>query len=112
MKSAEQKAICDRFGAEFAPPHPSERLGIALKSLGTVPLNAHRHIAEGGACGWYIWGGEDFPEDVDYFQSLCVEHLHEYCPELVPYLALAPGWRVLLAPNYEDVWFDEKLLAV
>ncbi len=31
---------------------------------------------------------------------------------IVPYLGLAPGWGVVLAPNYEDVWYDEKLLAV
>ncbi|WP_438268855.1 immunity protein Imm33 domain-containing protein [Paraburkholderia youngii] len=33
--------------------------------------------------------------------------LSEHC---VRYLALPPGWRVLLAPDYEDVWFDGELL--
>jgi hypothetical protein len=27
-----------------------------------------------------------------------------------PYLVLPPGRRVLLAPGFEDVWFDECLL--
>jgi hypothetical protein len=27
-----------------------------------------------------------------------------------PYLALPPGWRFLLAPGYEDVWYDPTLL--
>jgi hypothetical protein len=29
---------------------------------------------------------------------------------LTKYLGLAPGWRFLIAPGYEDVWFDEILL--
>jgi hypothetical protein len=30
-------------------------------------------------------------------------------PEVVPFLALPPGWRFLLDENY-DVWFDVTLL--
>ncbi len=41
-----------------------------------------------------------------------VAHLPEYAPTLVPYLALAPGWGVILAPGYEDVWYDPKFLDV
>jgi hypothetical protein len=31
---------------------------------------------------------------------------------MAPYLALPPGWRFLIAPDYEDVWFDESLLHI
>ena len=27
-------------------------------------------------------------------------------------LALPPGWRFLLAPDYEDVWYDPSLLLI
>ncbi|MGW0215805.1 hypothetical protein ACWDXH_15570 [Micromonospora chokoriensis] len=27
-------------------------------------------------------------------------------------MALPPGWGVVLAPDYEDVWYDEALLDV
>ncbi len=27
-------------------------------------------------------------------------------PEVLPYLALPPGWRFLIADGYEDGWFD------
>ena len=47
-----------------------------------------------------------------FFVALHVGHLAEWCPRVVPYLALPPGYRVLLAPEYEDVWFDESLPAV
>lgn len=51
-------------------------------------------------------------QDAEFFQPLHVSHLTEYCPSLLPFLALAPGWRVLLAPEQTEVWFDENLLNV
>jgi hypothetical protein len=111
MSASQQKEFAARFGALYVPVDPSERVGIALATLALTPLNAVRHPAENGTCGWYIWGGEMSQAD-DFFQALCVEHLPERCPEIVPYLGLAPGWGVVLAPDYEDVWYDEKLLAI
>jgi hypothetical protein len=111
MDITDQRGTAARFGALFLPPDTAERVGIALKTLSKLPLNALRHPPENGTCGWYIWGGEEFPGD-DLFHAMCVEHLPEHCPSLIPYLGMGPGWRVLLAPGYEDVWFDEKLLAV
>ena len=43
---------------------------------------------------------------------LHVGHLAERLPDVMPYLALPPGWRFLLAPGREDVWYDESLLNV
>ncbi|HEY0491413.1 MAG TPA: hypothetical protein VGD30_18025 [Telluria sp.] len=103
------KEICERFDAEFVPPAPSEKVGIALASLDKLPLNAMRNPGGDGMSGWFIYGGE-FSTDADFFQPLCVAHLRNRCPDIVPYLALPSGWRVLLAPNYEDVWFDRDLL--
>ena len=60
--------------------------------------------------GWYIWSGEYVSADLDFFDPLHVFHLNDLCPEIVKYLALAPGWRFLFSPMQEDVWFDEKLL--
>src|SRR6188472_1049557 len=102
--SAEQAAICARLQSEIDAPLPGERVGIALATLSQLPLHALRHSREGAVCGWCIWGGEEMPNDPEFFQALCVEHLPEYVSALVPYLALPPGWRVLLAPGYEDVW--------
>jgi len=49
-------------------------------------------------------------DDPDFFRPLHVEHVAEWCPEVQPYLALPPGWRFLIAPGHEDVWFDPALL--
>ncbi|MDC7700566.1 immunity protein Imm33 domain-containing protein [Vogesella indigofera] len=103
--------ICKRFNVQVEFPFPQEKVGIALVTLHLLPLNAVRHKAENGTCGWYIWGGGTLHQDPDFFQPIHVSHLDEYVPGIQKYLALPAGWRVLLAPNYEDVWFDESLLA-
>jgi hypothetical protein len=108
--TTEQAAICARFHSGVASPSPHEKVGIALSTLNSPPLNALHHKPEGGTCGWYIWGGEKPSTEPEFFEPLCVEHLAEHAPSLIPYLALGPGWRVLLTPEYEDVWFDQALL--
>jgi hypothetical protein len=105
-----QLEICERFGSLFSPTGENEKVGIALATLSQVPLNALRHPVEAGTSGWYIWGGE-FSDNPEFFQPLHAYHLVAHAPALIPYLALAPGWRVLLAPGYEDVWYDPTLLA-
>lgn len=107
----EQRAVCERYGAEPQPPEPGSRLGLALPDEPeTWPLNGLRHPAEAGTNGWYLWAGTEFREDPDFFEPLHVEHLATRLPAAVPYLALPPGWRFLIAPGHEDVWFDESLL--
>ncbi len=108
--SEEQVALCQRFGSPVATPAPNEKLGIAIATLSLKPLNALRHSPSKGTCGWYIWGGEVLSQRSDFFQPLHMSHLSEYCPTLLPYLALVPGWRVLLAPGQEEVWYDKSLL--
>lgn len=112
MTVASQQDVASRFGAQFVPVAPLDKAGVAMHTLGLVPLNALRHQPVQGASGWYIWGGEQFSDDPNFFVPLHHEHLAEHCPSLIRYLGLGPGWRVLLAPNQEDVWFDPKVFAV
>jgi hypothetical protein len=106
----EQRRVCDRFRTPYDPPPAESKVGVALQTIGAQPLNALRHPAKHGTCGWYIWWGNTLTEDPEFFQPLHVEHLPERCPELISYLALPPGWRVQLAPGHEDAWYDAKLL--
>jgi hypothetical protein len=87
-------------------------VGVALATLSRPPLNALRHPANDTTSGWYIWGGEALSRASDFFQPLHVEHLAERSPAILPYLALPAGWRVLIAPGQEDVWYDAQLLDV
>lgn len=75
-----------------------------------MPLNGLRHPPEEGTSGWFVWAGRELPDDPDFFVPLHVEHLDDWCPQVLPYLALPPGWRFLLAPGHEDVWHDPTLL--
>lgn len=100
-----------RFHDPEARPLPENaKLAAALDSLAKLPLNALRHPPSGDQCGWFIWGGE-FSEASDFFSPLHASQLTERLPDLVPYLSLGAGWRVLLAPEQIDVWFDESLLS-
>lgn len=108
-----QKLVCARFGAQYFRCDENLKVGIAREfDRLQFPINGHRHPPEGDTTGWYIWSGKDFTDDIDYFIPIHAAHLHDRCPELVEYLGLAPGWRFLLAPGYEDVWFDANLLNI
>jgi len=106
-----QKEVCLRFGAEYEPLDLNLKIGVSENLLsGVLPLNGLRHPQEGGTCGWYLWAGEEFSEAPDFFQPWHVYHLVKRRPDLAKYLGLAPGWRFLIAGDYEDVWFDSTLL--
>jgi len=105
-----QQTVCLEHGSAFCPPDAESKVGVAISTLGLQPLNALRHPPKNGTCGWYIWGGEVLSQDPDFFQPLHVHHLVQRCPAIIPYLALAPGWRVLLAPAQLEVWHDPSLL--
>jgi hypothetical protein len=109
--SAAQLAVCERFDAAPYPAPEASKVGIARDTgLHIVPINGLRHLPEGDTSGWYIWAGTELSAEPDFFEPLHVSHLGERCPTVLPYLALPPGWRFLLAPDYEDCWFDSTLL--
>jgi len=105
-----QREVCVRFGARFLEAPDESTLGIALPTIGSLPLNGLRHPPDRGTSGWFVWAGETLSDDPEFFVPMHVSHLRDECPEVLPYLGLEPGWRFLLAPGYEDVWFDESLL--
>jgi hypothetical protein len=108
-ESAEQ--VCRRFGVAPVPCTAGEKLGISENGRkGRVPVHGLRIPPKDGTCGWFIWADEEMSDDPKFFVPLHVEHLSSECPLVVPYLHLPPGWRFLLAPGYEDVWFDEQTL--
>jgi hypothetical protein len=106
-----QREVCRRFGVEPLPSPSDLRVGIAENvEQESWPINGLRHEPEGDTTGWYIWAGEELSDDPDFFRPLHVEHLAERCQAVLPYLALPPGWRFLIAAGYEDVWEDTTLV--
>jgi len=108
-----QSQLCRRFGVSPVFPASHLKLGISADALsGTLPLNGLRHPPESGTCGWFLWAGKELSSAPDFFKPLHVAHLPERCPRVLPYLALPPGWRFVLADGYEDVWQDDSLLVI
>jgi hypothetical protein len=108
---ARQRQICERYGSAFVASPTDLKVGISENTKeNLMPLNGLRHAPEGGTTGWYIWRGEEINESPDFFKPLHVTHLETWCPEALPFLGLAPGWRFLKAGDYLDVWFDKNLV--
>lgn len=107
-----QAAVCARFGVAPYPAPEALKVGVARNVReGVLPLNGSRCRPEGGTTGWYIWAGGEMSEDAVFFVPLHIGHLDEWCPSVLPYLALPPGWRFQIAPGHEEVWFDEEVLS-
>ncbi|QQS42321.1 MAG: hypothetical protein IPM63_05090 [Acidobacteriota bacterium] len=92
-------------------PEPWSKLGLAMRTLGLEPINGLRHPPEGDSNGWYVWCGDTFSEEDDFFEPLHIEHIDDYLPSVRKYLDLPPGWRFQIdSEGYEDVWFDGSLV--
>jgi hypothetical protein len=108
-----QQATCLKFGAHYLRAEDYLKVGISKNfNVRQFPINGLRHPPQGDTTGWYIWSGEEFSRDPDFFVPLHTIHLSDRCPEIMKYLGLGPGWRFLVAPGQEDVWFDASLLEV
>jgi len=110
----QQLEVCRRYGVEPVPVRPGMKVGIAANVHdGTKPINGLRHPPKGDTTGWYIWAGGEIPrDDPNFFAPIHVEHLKDWYPEAIKYLALPPGWRFLITADYEDVWQDPSLLKI
>ncbi|MFV1010082.1 DUF4262 domain-containing protein [Bacillus cereus] len=111
QNSKEQIRLCEKYNAEYVVTPNHLKLGISqnVKS-DIVPINGLRMSPEGDTTGWYIWAGEEMGLDPDFFVPLHVQHIDEWAPAIKKYLGLPPGWRFLVAGDYEDVWYDPNLL--
>ena len=111
----EQKELCHKYNADYFGCDQSLKIGIADKlpsSNGRV-INGLRHRPESGTSGWYIYfGAEAMSSEDDFFKPMHVKHLKDRYPNIEKYLGLPPGWRFLIADDYEDVWYDENLLDI
>lgn len=109
----EQKKICDKVGVPWFYSPVDLKVGIAenMRNVVNMPLNGLRHPPEGDTTGWYLWAGEKLSDDPHFFKPLHLSHVEEWCPVILKYLGLPPGWRFLIDDKgYEDIWEDKKLL--
>ncbi len=108
-----QKETCEKYGSKYVSSPPDKKAGVAENVRADIePINGLRHPTEGDTTGWYIWAGEELSDSPDFFKPLHVAHLNDWCPKVKKFLGLAPGWRFLIAGDYEDVWYDATLLGI
>lgn len=113
MHEIDQTNLCKKYNLPHVPSLMDHKVGISLNVKdGITPINGLRHPPEGDTTGWYIWAGEELDHSSDFFKPLHVKHIHEWCPDIIKYLGLPPGWRFLIADDYKDVWYDESLLNI
>lgn len=105
-----QAEFCSENGYEFLASPVFSITGYAVETSGKLPINGLRHLPVGQTNGWYIWRGEDFSKDENFFSPLHTAHLEKLSPEVIKLLGLPPGSRFLFASDYLDIWFDESLL--
>jgi hypothetical protein len=111
MSNLNEHSVCDRLGVSPRQPEAGSKLGIALSTLGSLPIHGLRLNEETGTNGWYIWCGKEMSKGDDFFSPLHVEHIDQHLPRISDYLALPPGYRFLVdGKGYEDVWFDPEIL--
>jgi len=108
-----QKLVCEQYGSHYCESPSFFKIGISFLNVKDrlYTISGLRHPSKDDVTGWYIWVG-DYSSDSNFFLPVHVEHLNDLCPEILKFLGLAPGWRFLVAPNYEDVWEDITLLNV
>ena len=110
---AAQEATCRKYRVTCRDSPADLKVGVSRSVRdGVLPLNGLRHPPQGDTTGWYIWAGGEPSAEADFFVPLHVAHLQEWCPDVMRFLALPPGYRFLVAGDTEDVWEDPALLEV
>jgi hypothetical protein len=108
----QQCDLCRERDHNYVPAAPETKIGFAIETQGQLPINGLRHPPQADTNGWYIWCGETFSTDPDFFTPLHTRHLVDRCPDVLRLLGLPPGYRFLLDGENADVWYDPILLDV
>lgn len=73
----EQIMICKKYNTEIYPVSDISKIGVAenVKQTSLYPINGLRHRSKDDTNGWYIWAGENFSNDENFFLPLHTSHL-------------------------------------
>lgn len=107
----QQRQFCEVNGYICDLTRDAEKIGFAVETLGKSPINGLRHPRYGDMSGWYIWFGDDFSCEPNFFSPMHAGHLKHKCPEIIKLLGLPAGYRFLTVGDYLDVWYEKSLLA-
>lgn len=105
---SEQKLLCEEFKSSYIKVSGDDVVAVAVNTLNQEPIVGIRKKPEPEEnVAWFIYGGE-MGEGEDFFETMTVRELQDILPEVLPYLALAEGFRFMIdREDYEDVWKEE-----
>ncbi|CAB1221448.1 immunity protein Imm33 domain-containing protein [Acinetobacter bouvetii] len=105
---AEQKLLCEEFESAYIQVSGDDVVAVAVQTLNKEPIVGIRKKPETEEnVAWFIYGGE-LEAGEDFFQTMTVRELQDILPEVLPYLALAEGFRFMIdRDDYEDVWKED-----
>lgn len=107
-----QRELCARHDTDVVPCEPGLRIGLASNiNAATRVINGGRIDPVGDASGWYFWAGDAWNDDTDFYIPAPARQLDGVAPQLLPYLALPPGWRLRLRDGRVEAWQENGLLA-
>lgn len=108
---ASQRALCARVHAEFEHALPDLKVGISRELLAhprSIPVRGLRNTPTPTTTGWFLWSGE-MTDDPDFFLPLHLGHIWLSHAHLLPYLGMSRGWCFIVAPGYEDIWYEPEV---
>ena len=105
---SEQKLLCEEFESSYIKVSGDDVVAVAVNTLNQEPIVGIRKKPEAEEnVAWFIYGGE-MGKGEDFFETMTVRELQDILPEVLPYLALAEGFRFMIdREDYEDVWKEE-----
>ena len=105
---SEQKLLFEEFESSYIKVSGDDVVAVAVNTLNQEPIVGIRKKPEAEEnVAWFIYGGE-MGEGEDFFETMTVRELQDILPEVLPYLALAEGFRFMIdREDYEDVWKEE-----
>lgn len=103
----DQHEVCDRVGADFAPPRPDRLVVLSDGVLEGDAVQGVRYPSPEHMTGWWITT-DRYDGDTNSLRREHVYHLTAARPDLARYVALPHGFRFDLGSR-EDIWFDQRV---
>ncbi|MFC7422037.1 hypothetical protein ACFQNF_19445 [Iodobacter arcticus] len=109
IPTQKQIDICKKNCSAITPYSLEEMVAVAIKTIGKNPTVGMRNIPNDGEnVTWFFYCGEN-SEDPDFYQTMHIEHLTDYLPNVFDYLCLEPGFSFIIDGNgYQDVWKNNE----
>ncbi|MBN2012101.1 hypothetical protein JW960_22420 [candidate division KSB1 bacterium] len=106
-----QKEICTKYQSHFNEPNPADHINILCDAERTSPIKLVRLNPENRSSGWYVHCGGKSSSNYSDFDPVSYLDVQREFPEIVPFLALMPGFIIEIDTNgNDDGYWSQYLL--